>query len=71
MPKKNKEGLLNTLKDKQYGLTIIDKNLKVIGDALWEGKKTDYWVPSSKGLLGMSSSDDKVIIIKLALAYEK
>ncbi|HOF16426.1 MAG TPA: DUF4221 family protein [Bacteroidales bacterium] len=71
MPKKNKDGLLNTLKDKYYGLTVMDKNLKIIGDALWQGKKTNYWVPSSKGLLGMSSYDDKVIIIKLTLTYEK
>jgi hypothetical protein len=35
---KKQRGLLNTLKDKQNGLTIIDKNLKVIGDALWEEK---------------------------------
>jgi hypothetical protein len=49
----------------------MDKNLKIIGDALWQGKKTNYWVPSSKGLLGMSSYDDKVIIIKLTLTYEK
>ena len=48
----------------------MDKNLKIIGDALWQGKRI-IEVLSSKGLLGMSSYDDKVIIIKLTLTYEK
>ena len=33
--------LLNTLKD-NYGLTVMDKNLKIIGDALGK-EKTNYW----------------------------
>jgi len=32
MPRRNAEGLLNTLEDKEFGLTVLDKNLKIIGD---------------------------------------
>jgi hypothetical protein len=71
MPKKNKEGLLNTLKEKPSGVTLLDKNLNVIGDTYWIRKRTNNWFPSSKGLLGITYSEDKVIIIKLLLEYEK
>ena len=73
MPLKNDEGLLNTIQDKEFGLTIFDKNLQIIGDVVcWSWKdyffETPYY-PTSKGLYGYEH--DYGIIHKIKLIYEK
>ncbi len=74
MPRRNEEGLLNTWEDKEFGLTVLDNNLQIIGDVCWPWQDhrfiTQY--PTSKGLYGYIYSDaGKSIIYKRTLVYEK
>lgn len=75
MPRKNADGLLNTLEDKEFGLTILDTNLQIIGDVSWpwsEHRVVQY--PTSKGLYGYSPPSlerPETIIYKRKLIYEK
>ena len=71
MPRKNAEGLLNTWEDKESGLTVLDNNLQIIGDVLWSNADnllTPHY-PTSKGVY--EYHDEKGIIYKRKLSYEK
>ncbi len=75
MPRKNADGLLNTMEDKEFGLTILDTNLQIVGDVSWpwsEHRVVQY--PTSKGLYGYSTPSihrPETIIYKRKLIYEK
>lgn len=75
MPRKNADGLLNTIEDKEFGLTILDTNLQIIGDVSWpleENRVVQY--PTSKGLYGYPASSSglpEAVIYKRKLVYEK
>ena len=75
MPKINADGLLNTWKDKEFGLTVLDNNLQIIGDVSWQGEEnyTIIQYPTSKGLYGyyFNVEDSVSIIYKRTLIYEK
>lgn len=73
MPLKNEDGLFNTMNDKVFGVTLIDKNFNIIGDVLF--KPTEYrlnYYPTSEGLwaIDRDKDKDKVIISKLTFDYE-
>jgi len=73
LPKKNEQGLLNTEEDKIYGVTVLDKGLKIIGDATWRANRFGFYFPTSRGLYAITSiSNDKIKVIrKIELHYEK
>ena len=74
MPKRNAEGLLNTWEDKEFGLTVLDNNLQIIGDVCWSWEDHYFIIqyPTSKGLYGYIHLDgEKSIIYKRTLVYEK
>jgi len=73
LTKKNEMGLLNTSDDKIYGVTILDKRLKKMGDATWQANRFGFYYPTSRGLYAITStSDDKIKVIrKIELHYEK
>lgn len=72
MPRKNAEGLLNTMEDKEFGLTVLDTNLQIIGDVSWPWQEHCFiQYPTSKGLYGYSQEHRETIIYKRKLIYEE
>lgn len=70
MPLKNEEGLFNTLDDKEYGVTLLDSRLHVLGDACFrpDDFSRDYRA-TSKGLFRAFRHNDTTIIKNL-IFYE-
>ena len=81
LPRRNAEGLLNTWADKEFGLTVLNNNLQIIGDVCWswEDHRMATLYPTSKGLYGYYYPGDysnlhpygTTIIFKRKLIYEK
>ena len=73
LPKKNEKGLLNTDEDKIYGVTVLDKGLKMIGSATWKANRFGFYYPTSKGLYSLKSlaNNSSIIVRKIKLHYEK
>jgi len=78
LPRRNAEGLLNTWEDKEFGLTVLDSKLQIIGDVSWLWSWQDdapIYYPTSKGLYGCYYNKDgtniKRIFCKIKLIYEK
>ena len=71
LPLKDREGLLTTWDDKEYGLTLIDKNFNVVGDVIFNHK--DYKVvyyPTYKGLYHAEQYKGKTILSLLNFDYQ-
>ena len=63
MPLKNEEGLFNTLDDKEYGVSLLDCRLKVVGDVCFRPSdfKRDYHV-TQKGLCRATQQNGTTLI---------
>ena len=71
MPLKNEKGLFNTMEDKVYGVSLLNHNLKPMGDVCFKSSdyKRRYYV-TLKGLYNASQINGNTITSKLTFEYE-